>query len=613
VEVGTFIGENLEYSVKLEGINSEVTDIHLYQGWSKDYILVFTSAGLMFVFDGHPVTRRSDSIQPIKIFDTQHGKVVKAINLSVIFCDTVDVDFITVGEDKRMKAWRLFGTDEKITMEKIYESSDVFLSKPAGIELVKLREKYFIFVALEDGSLVRQEMKPKASGYSNVAFGSKQTIEGNGNAIIKMYSTDEYLVIEHSGGIVSLWSTKGSEICQYNKKSTASLFTSQPVLNKDDKNHKLILASTNLEIISPFESQCLEKFCGHQGEIKSLLSTGSNSLISTGLDGKVRHWSYSDGKAKEQTVEKIVAIKVISSPNKIDSNMEFLVLSSCGTLSHWIWDKETAREVSRISLETDRYELMDAVVLDENIFIVTASRNGKVSLFKVDFHFSVLSVEFINSNSLPAPPLGLKIHLEQDGKHNSGEFSVLYSTSSILYEMLARTTTNPRGPRPMLMTKRSFCTEDWETEPNFLKLIEEMSKQGIVFDKSKGQNNQDCFQKLHKRAFTLLYDSETVSSTFTIKDNGVLKCENHSLSTVNYQKLHEKIISGYCVIDETRIVTCAEDGKIKAWEVKKDDKILFKQVGEFIGHGPAFSAIELVEKKLIAGDTAGNVFCLEIL
>ena len=34
---------------------------------------------------------------------------------------------------------------------------------------------------------------------------------------------------------------------------------------------------------------------------------------------------------------------------------------------------------------------MDAVVLDENIFIVTASRNGKVSLFKVDLHFSVLS------------------------------------------------------------------------------------------------------------------------------------------------------------------------------------------------------------------------------
>ena len=127
-------------------------------------------------------------------------------------------------------------------MDKLYESSDVFLSKPAGIELVKLRDKYFTFVALEDGSLIRQEVKtkPKSSGYSSLAFGPKQTIEGNGNGIVKMYSNDEYLIIEHTGGLASLWSTKGSEICQYSKKSTATLFTSEPIMGKDDKIQKLL-------------------------------------------------------------------------------------------------------------------------------------------------------------------------------------------------------------------------------------------------------------------------------------------------------------------------------------------------------------------------------------
>ena len=159
--------------------------------------------------------------------------------------------------------------------------------------LLSLGYKRFIFTALEDGSLVRQEVKtkPKASEYDSITFGSKQTIEGNGNATVKMYSVDEYLVMEHSGGLVSLWSIKGSEICQYNKKSTATLFTSRQIMGQDDKNQKLILASADLEIISPFESECLDKLCGHQGEIRSLVAMRTNSLISSGLDGKVRHWS----------------------------------------------------------------------------------------------------------------------------------------------------------------------------------------------------------------------------------------------------------------------------------------------------------------------------------
>ena len=618
VEVGTLLGDELEYSVMLEGINSEVTDIHLYLGIKKDYILVFASDGSLYMFDGHPVTKKTQTVQPIKIVDTQHGKVVKTVSLSSHFDMPVDVDFITIGEDRRMKTWKISENNGIVAVDKIYESSDVFLSKPVGIELVQLRDKYFIFVALEDGSLVRQEVKsrPKESGYNNITFGSKQTIEGNGYACVKMYSNGEYLVMEHSGGLVSLWSIKGSEICQYNKKSTATLFTSKPIMGKDEKKQKLLLASADLEIISPFESECLDKLCGHQGEIKCLLATGSNSLISTGLDGKVRHWNYSQENIKGQPVEKIVAIKTISTKKNNSPNTEFLVLSNHGSLSYWIWDNELAKEVGRISLETDRYELMDAVVLDKIIFLVTASRSGTVTLYEADLLASTLDVKLINKISLLDFPLGIKIHLEADEKQNNGEFSVLYSTSDTLSALKARTRSNPRGPRPMLMMQNRIYLENWDTEPDFQKIVEELRKEKTLgLQNIFGQSAEyiaNFFLKLDKRAFPLFPGTEMLSCGFVAKDGGMLKCENHALSTVNSQKLHDKAISGCCVIDKKRIVTCSEDGRIKMWKGTKEDVAFFTQIGEFSGHGPAFTAIEHVGERVIVGDAAGNVFCLEV-
>ena len=182
VEIGTLINDELQYSVKLEGINSEVTDIQIHEGLGKDFILVFSSSGLMYVFDGHPVSGRSDCIQPIIVYDTHHGGVIKAASLGSYFGKQVDADFVTIGQDRRMKTWKLSETNGSTSIKKVYESSDVFLSKPVGIELVKLREKHFLYVALEDGSLIRQEVKlnSKPNVTSILAFGSKQNIEGNG-------------------------------------------------------------------------------------------------------------------------------------------------------------------------------------------------------------------------------------------------------------------------------------------------------------------------------------------------------------------------------------------------------------------------------------------------
>jgi len=168
----------------------------------------------------------------------------------------------------------------------------------------------------------------------------------------------------------------------------------------------------------------------------------------------------------------------------------------------------------------------------------------------------------------------------------------------------------------MLMMKNSIYLENWDIEPNFQKIVEEINQQHNpllqnVFDQST-KYIADFFLQLHKRAFALFSDSKTLSCSIVAKDDGVLKWENHELSTVNSQKLHDKTVSGFCVIDKKRIVTCSEDGKIKVWKATNEDVALFTQIGEFTGHGPAFSALERVGEKLIAGDAAGNVFCLEV-
>ena len=82
VEIGTFISDELQYSLKLLGVNSDVTDIHIHEGMGMDLILVFSSSGMIYFFDGHPVSGRFDYIHPIKVVDSHHGGIVKAINLN---------------------------------------------------------------------------------------------------------------------------------------------------------------------------------------------------------------------------------------------------------------------------------------------------------------------------------------------------------------------------------------------------------------------------------------------------------------------------------------------------------------------------------------------------
>ena len=129
----------------------------------------------------------------------------------------------------------------------VHESSETFLSKPVGIVHSQLHEKHFLYIGLEDGCLIRQEVKIRSST-SEMIFGSKQTIEGNGNSIDRIMSQGDHLLLHHSSGLVSLWSNKGSEICQYDKKSNAVFMTNEPISSTTENDSKLILARTDIEI-----------------------------------------------------------------------------------------------------------------------------------------------------------------------------------------------------------------------------------------------------------------------------------------------------------------------------------------------------------------------------
>ena len=275
-----------------------------------------------------------------------------------------------------------------------------------------------------------------------------------------------------------------------------------------------------------------------------------------------------------------------------------------------MWDKEGTREVSGVSLETDRYEAMDAVELDGDIFMVTASRDGKLCLYSVGQLGSTLDAKNINSVPFSTTPIGLHIYGEEEDKQSPGQFSVLFAGSNTLYSIKAQTNFNPRGPRPMLMVKGRIHLENWDMEPNFKKFAYELNQQSNpilqdLFSRTT-VDIEGLFIKLHKRAFALTeeHDSKKIAFNIVIKDDGRLEIDDHT-----QHKVHNKAVSGVGIVEKNRIVTCGQDGKIKAWRITDN---VWDQVGEFTGHGPAFTAMELVGERLVVGDAAGNVFCLEI-
>ena len=248
--------------------------------------------------------------------------------------------------------------------------------------------------------------------------------------------------------------------------------------------------------------------------------------------------------------------------------------------------------------------------------MITAARNGNVTLYEVIQDDSNLEAKSIFNVSLLERPLGLQILVDEDDKQVEGQFSVLYTGSNMLYAMKGRTKLIQKGPRPSLMVIGCLPLENWETNPDYQKLLEENNQKITpIFQemyKKTHANLHDFFLKLHKRGFAVMLNSTNIAINIVVKDEGIIEVENCPDSSTDYRKIHDKVVTGMDFFAADKVVTCGQDGKIKAWSLGNKRSLQFDQIGEFTGHGPAFSAMEVVGERVIVGDMAGNVFCLVV-
>ena len=181
-----------------------------------------------------------------------------------------------------------------------------------------------------------------------------------------------YILLLHTDGLVSLWSESGSEVSQYNRRSTACLLTGT------EKQVRLVLARNNVDILCPTESQCEARYSGHHGPLASLTMTNlPGVLITSGLDGKVKQWSVSRAIQSDNEVrDEIVAVSLTPA---------MLSLSKSGVLTLWTKDSREDSRVearSHVVLEGDKYRMMDVTVAGslETLMLVTCKQLGHIQV-----------------------------------------------------------------------------------------------------------------------------------------------------------------------------------------------------------------------------------------
>ena len=152
--------------------------------------------------------------------------------------------------------------------------------------------------------------------------------------------------------------------------------------------------------------------------------------------------------------------------------------------------------------------------------------------------------------------------------------------------------------------------------------------------KFPGQN--DKYRLFPKQAFDteeleripLLFSAKISHSTYLFKESGkvfyieaidngavFIKQSGEEKKEERCYHIHDQFVTDIKPLSDSRLVTCAEDGKIKLWKrfSVESDALELRQIGEFSGHGPAITCLEVDDDdKIAVGDSAGNIFFLTI-
>ena len=601
VVLSTFHGTNLMATFVLGDIRTNVVDLKILD---KEIILVFAQSGLVYVYNGSDCASLSHNIlSPTRVFDTKHGVLT-----AVTFSEPESQMMVSVGSDGKARCWN-YDVQGRTFSHKQHSESEAFSSKPVGVALTKQRHRDVLLVVFEDGTLALVQMGP-----SFQSFSSPVMVAGNGHGVRRMTRSGDCLVMVHTDGPVSLWSQSGSEISQYSQGYSAALLT------QSGPRKELVLARTDLQLISPTEAECSEKYSGHQGALTAL-SVSPGGLLTGARDGKVKRWERRRSAGGEVR-DGIVA--VLASP-------AILSLTKSGKLSLWIRDGHRVDLRETLDLRADRpgdrpggrcgdrpgdragdrpgdragdragesYKMMSATQLySGEIILATVSQLGLIQVWQLLITPATFQAEARAELSLGQRILRLDTTVDRfDGKLLM--VAALESVAQVLTCLEVQSYRMRAKGRIVLMKTLPMSSREHEMET-------EEATEYLDFINQAGP------LRLFKSKYIFRLNAGPTTCLTALED-GRIEVSNSGLAQDTSYQVHHQEVTDIKMTSQQELVTISLDGKVKVWRLDTVS-LTIRQTGEFSGPGPGLTSLDIdLQDNLVVGDSAGNVLCLSLI
>ena len=266
--------DQILHTVELTGLRAGASELLVHKQEDEEVLVVLGRCGAILLYPGHParLVGEREEASPLFVCQAHNG----GVTAGVFF----ENNLLTVGEDRRIKCWRLRGGNtETVSIEQQEVASGILMSKPIGLVLLKSREKVWLWIGMEDGSLVRHELL----GTESITLGPRLEVATTRQGLVRISGAGNTLLAEHTGGQVSLWSVKGSEVGRWSKQSTAA------VIWGEGEDQRLVLGgSDGLEKLIPGAAACTRVLGGHHGPVTGLLGVPGvpGELFTASKDGR---------------------------------------------------------------------------------------------------------------------------------------------------------------------------------------------------------------------------------------------------------------------------------------------------------------------------------------
>ena len=122
--------------------------------------------------------------------------VCQAHNRGVTGGLIIENNLVTVGADRRLRCWKPQIGGSALFLEQQELSTNILLGKPIGVVLLKCREKAWLWVGMEDGTLVKHEVLST----DPLTLGPRQEVATAQQGLLQVSGAGSNLLAEHNGG-----------------------------------------------------------------------------------------------------------------------------------------------------------------------------------------------------------------------------------------------------------------------------------------------------------------------------------------------------------------------------------------------------------------------------